>query len=204
MGRQLHVFLMLNQRNPLDESHPRSQGQETPKMKNRQKGFSLIELLIVVSIILVIAAVAIPNLLSARVAANEASAVGALRTVTSSSVMYMGTFGNGYAPSLGVLGGKPGDTLASCDEALLIDAVLSNNGSGNTSQKAGYNFTYTPSDTKSGQGPSCSTAGSVAWQMTAVPTSVGQSGKRGFYVDQTGVITFTTDGSVASNQTDTL
>ena len=64
-------------------------------------GFSLIELLVVVAIILIIAAIAIPNLLRAKMSANEAAAVSSLRTINTASVNYSTTYGNGYAPSLG-------------------------------------------------------------------------------------------------------
>src|SRR4051795_2270452 len=75
-------------------------------MRNRQKGFSLIELLIVVAIILIIAAIAIPNLLRSRMAANEASAVASLRTVTTGEVTYQTAYPTvGYAPALVNLGG---------------------------------------------------------------------------------------------------
>ena len=67
-------------------------------MRNKQKGFSLIELLIVVAIILIIAAIAIPNLLRAKMAANEASAVGSLRTINTSCVEYSTTYGVGFPP----------------------------------------------------------------------------------------------------------
>src|SRR5437762_1081967 len=70
----------------------------------KQKGFSLIELLIVVAIILIIAAIAIPNLLKARIAANQASAVGSLRTIVTSEVSYQSSYG-GYSPTLVALGG---------------------------------------------------------------------------------------------------
>ena len=73
-------------------------------MRNNEKGFSLIELLIVVAIILIIASIAIPNLLRAKMAANEASAVGSLRTLNTSAILYSTTYGTGFPGSLAVTG----------------------------------------------------------------------------------------------------
>ena len=86
----------------------------------KQKGFSLIELLIVVAIILIIAAIAIPNLLRSRIAANEASAVGSIRTINTSEVTYASTYPNIGFATLDALGGAGGSATG----AGLLDAVL--------------------------------------------------------------------------------
>ncbi|MGZ4819831.1 MAG: prepilin-type N-terminal cleavage/methylation domain-containing protein, partial [Terriglobales bacterium] len=111
----------------------------------KQKGFSLIELLIVVAIILIIAAIAIPNLLRSRIAANEASAVGSARTINTAEVTFASTYPNHGFATLAQLGpptsGSVGDTGAG-----LLDSVLA------SGTKSGYVFSVVTSGAPSGGG----------------------------------------------------
>jgi prepilin-type N-terminal cleavage/methylation domain-containing protein len=151
-------------------------------MKKNQKGFSLIELLIVVAIILIIAAIAIPNLLRARIAANESSAVGSVRTIVTANVTYQSTWGTGYATNLVVLGGANPCT-ATAATACLIDPVLA---AGN---KSGYQINDVGGAAVAGVVPT--------FVVYADPQTVGQTGQRAFCSDESGVVRFDVTGAAA-------
>jgi len=145
----------------------------------KQKGFSLIELLIVVAIILIIAAIAIPNLLRARMSANESSAVGSVRTINTSQVTYSTNYPNvGFASTLASLGaGGVAPCVASSTSACLIDDVLA----AAPNQKSGYTFAL---GGLSGATPE------VTYTVIGDPIARGQTGQRSFFSDQSGVIRF--------------
>jgi len=157
-----------------------------------ERGFSLIELLIVVAIILIIAAIAIPNMLKSRMAANQASAVSNLRTITSASVSYSVTFSNGYPPSLAALGGVEG-AGATCTAAILIDPVLAS-----TLQKSGYQFAYTGE--QGNVTSTCASPGYNGYLVTAAPITAGITGNLSFCVTEPGILHYDPMGQVAASE----
>ncbi len=153
---------------------------------NKQKGFSLIELLIVVAIILIIAAIAIPNLLRSKMAANEASAVGSMRTLNTAAVTFSTSYG-GYPPTLAALL-PPSSGQASSTAADLVDSVLG------TGTKSGYAFTYAAAN-------SDTNGNYQTYTISAAPTALGTTGQRYFFTNQSGVIraAVSTTATVASS-----
>ena len=140
----------------------------------KQKGFSLIELLIVVAIILIIAAIAITNLLRSRIAANQASCVGSLRTINTAEITYASTYNAGYSSTLAQLqppaaGAQPTSTAAG-----LIDSVLA------SGAKSGYSFSYSP-------GPVVNNRIDT-YNLNGNPITVGTTGTNYYFTDQSGVI----------------
>jgi len=146
-------------------------------MRNKQKGFSLIELLIVVAIILIIAAIAIPNLLRSRMAANEASAVASTRTINTSEVVFSSTYTIGFSGALKDLGDPGGlcpGAPPTATNACLIDNSLA------SGTKSGYTFTYTPKAGAAGV--------NARYTISSTPLAIGSTGQRGFFSDETNVI----------------
>jgi prepilin-type N-terminal cleavage/methylation domain-containing protein len=140
----------------------------------KQKGFSLIELLIVVAIILIIAAIAIPNLLRARIAANEASAVASIRTINTAMISYDSSYPTiGFAAALSNLGGTcTGSTVPTTAAGCLIDSTLA------AGTKSGYTFKAATS----GSAPS------GAYYAYANPLTSNSTGVRSFCSIQDAVV----------------
>jgi prepilin-type N-terminal cleavage/methylation domain-containing protein len=157
------------------------------------RGFSLIELLIVIAIILILAAIAIPNLIQARISANEAAAASSVRTITTAAVVYSTTYQNGYPPSIATLGPPPGP-LATCDNADLVDPLLTLA----PFQKSGYTYSYTGATPVALAG-GCGAPGYQAYLVTAVPMVHGFTGNQSFCSDEPGVIHFNTTGAVIAS-----
>ncbi|MGO9088378.1 MAG: prepilin-type N-terminal cleavage/methylation domain-containing protein [Candidatus Sulfotelmatobacter sp.] len=151
---------------------------------DRQKGFSLIELLIVVAIILIIAAIAIPNLLRARMAANESSAVASIRTINTAMVTYNTNYPTvGFAATLAVLGGVAPCTPTSTT-ACLIDSVLA------AGVKSGYNFGATGAG-----GPPA-----TRYYATAIPVTLNQTGTRSFCAFEDAVVRVQPTGAAIASE----
>ena len=158
------------------------------------KGFSLVELLIVVAIILIIAAIAIPNLLHARIAANEASAVGSLSVIKSSEVTYSSAYPTtGYALNLLALGGAPGVAcVPSVATGCMIDSVLANNGNPPASGKSGYFFT-------SGAGTAVGGL-NIGYTVLGKPISKNQTGIKAFCAEEDALLRVDPAGLCSSTE----
>ena len=158
----------------------------------KQKGFSLIELLIVVAIILIIAAIAIPNLLRSRIVANQASAVGSLRSYSVAESTYASTYNSGYSATLGNLGPPASGAMPTSNAAGLVDSVMSGGSpTAMSAVKSGYKFIYLPGPAQDGR--------IATFQIWADPVTPGTTGTDHYFVDQTGVIRHETETQASQN-----
>ncbi len=156
----------------------------------------------IIPVTLIIAAIAIPNLLRARMAANEASAVGSLRVINTAARMYESTYSNGFPPNMDALGAAEAGGPAACDRARLIDPALAKG------VKTGYAFVYLaqpvvfqarPFPSPQAMAKGCTAPGGTGYTVTAVPITPGTTGARSFFTDETGIIRYETNGPATVN-----
>jgi type IV pilus assembly protein PilA len=148
--------------------------------RHSEAGFTLMELLIVMAVILILMLVAIPSLLNMTIQAHETSALASLRAIQSAEVQYQTNFpANGYACTIGALGGSAGSGPPTPQAAQMLQSTLA------TGQKDGYTFTITNcTKTQNANNQDMFTS----YEVTAVPQTVGKTGHRGFCMDMSGEI----------------
>jgi type IV pilus assembly protein PilA len=146
---------------------------------NRQRGFTLMELLIVMSIMIILMLIAIPNFISMKAQADETSAIQSLRAIYQAQIQYQTNFPtNGFACALPALGGNASSGPPSATAAQVLQGDLA------TGQKSGYTFNIVNCTKVTVNNQDMYTS----YEATAVPQSVGKSGHRGFCIDQAGEI----------------
>lgn len=156
-----------------------SRSTQQQSRRRRQDGFTLMELLIVISIMLILMLIAIPNFTSIKSQADETSAIQSLRAIAAAEIQYSATYpANGYACSLAALGGDPKSGPPSPESSHLLASDLA------SGQKSGYTFNIVNCQKVTVNNQDQYTA----YEVTAVPQAVGKTGNRGFCLDQFGEI----------------
>ena len=147
--------------------------------RTRQRGFTLMELLIVMSIMIILMLIAIPNFISMKASANETSAMQSLRAIYQAQIQYQTSFpANGFACSLAALGGNASAGPPSPQAAQVLQGELAQG------QKSGYTFNIVNCTKVTVNNQDMFTS----YEVTAVPQAVGKSGQKGFCIDQAGEI----------------
>jgi len=147
--------------------------------RTRQRGFTLMELLIVMSIMIILMLIAIPNFISMKASANETSAMQSLRAIYQAQIQYQTSFpANGFACSLPALGGNASAGPPSPQASQVLQGELAQG------QKSGYTFNIVNCTKVTVNNQDMYTS----YEVTAVPQAVGKSGHKGFCIDQAGEI----------------
>ena len=159
--------------------------------RKRPNGFTLMELLIVIAIILILMLMAIPTIGSLTKKGNETSAINSVQTVTKAEIQYQSSYpANGYACTLPALGGDPNTGAPSPTAAQILQGDLT------SGYKSGYVFTITCNNKVTING----TDRSNGYTITAIPQTVGKTGDRGFCSDQFGSIKYDPAGGTNCTQ----